>query len=132
MVPAAILVAALRARTDITTFVAPEQVGTILHGTYPAIRVTQIGGPGRVTQNTGSPQVQWEVWGTAADADAEWLVAQCAAAIEDAIENGTLSGTYPGAGTLAGTWTVMAAMSSPDPTTWRARYLGTVGMLVQP
>lgn len=127
-IPAALAVAAFRADSAITGQVAAAQIGTALHGIYPAIRITAIGGPARPTIDTGAPEIQWEVWG---ETDAELFVAQTAQIVDEAIESGELVGTYASVGTIIGTWTVSGPFSSPDPTTSRPRYLGTLGLLSQ-
>jgi hypothetical protein len=131
-VPVALAVAAFRGDPTITGQIAVSQIGTQLHDTYPAIRVTQVGGSPRPLVDTSAPELQWEVWGSGPDSDAEWVVALIAQAVDNVVESGALVKTYPGVGTIRGTWTVSAPFSSPDPTTSRVRYMGTLGMLAQP
>lgn len=126
----ALLIAALKAQTSVSSLCG-GRVGTRLSGTYPAIRVTLLGGPARVVENTAQPELQVECWGNGAGGDAETQASDLARNVEAAVL--VLRGTY-GPGTITGAWTVGLILHAPDASTSlvRERYIVTVGLTVQP
>lgn len=123
----ALLIAALKARPEVVALCG-GRVGTRLSGTYPAIRVTTLGGGDAVT-DTGTPNVQVECWGNGTDSTAEHQASDMARTVHAAA--GGLAGTYA-PGRVVGSWTFGLPLHSPDPTTFRERYIVTVGLTMQP
>jgi hypothetical protein len=122
----ALLIAALAAQTAIATPVG-GRISTRLSGTYPAIRVTLLGGVGRIVDGTLEADVQWEVWGDDSPT-AETVASDIARAIEAAVP--LLAGVY-GPGTIRGASSSGYIIHSPDSVTARERYLGTATVLAQ-
>ena len=120
-----LMVSALKSRTAVTLLTTA--VSTSLQAGL-TIRVTVIGGGPRATTNTGRPTYQLECWGAGVNSRAE--AAQLAAVVEHELESG-ITGTFP-AGNVVGSWVVGDVYASPDPTTSRARYIVTGGLLIQP
>jgi hypothetical protein len=123
----ALLIAALKAQPSVTALCG-GRVGTRLSGTYPAIRVTTLGG-GESVADTGSPDLQVECWGDGTGSAAETQASDLARTVHSV--GGSLRGVF-GPGTVVGSWTYGLPLHSPDPTTARERYIVTVGITLQP
>lgn len=121
--PEALLVAALRAKTEVSSLVS-TRVRTSLGDTYPQVRVTLTGGPDRPVPITGQPSLQWEAWG-ATEAEASAL----AKALDGVADE--LRGIYA-PGTIVSSFRQGNYFHSPDATTGRQRYIGQIGLLTQP
>lgn len=120
--PEALLVAALRAKAEVTALVS-MRIGTSLGATFPQIRVTLTGGSDRLVLNTGRPSLQWEAWGQN-EAEAA-LVARVVDGVAD-----ELAGIY-GSGRIVSSWRQGNYFHSPDASTGRQRYIGQLGILTQ-
>lgn len=121
--PEALLVAALRAKTEVSGLVS-TRVGTSLGITFPAVRVTLTGGADRLVIATGRPSLQWEAWGSS-----EAEAALVARAVDGVVDE--LAGTYT-SGRIVGSWRQGNYFHSPDASTGRQRYIGQLGLLTQP
>jgi hypothetical protein len=122
----ALLIAAYRATT-----VAPmvgNRISTRLSGTYPAIRVTLLGGPDRPVDNTGQPEFQVECWGNGVGPAEEIEASDIARAVDAAVDD--LPGTYT-AGRIVAAYRIGGIIHSPDPSTSRQRYIVQVGLVTQ-
>lgn len=104
------------------------RVGTRLGQTFPAVRVTLLGGPSRPTDHTGLPDLQIEVWGAGPSPINEVEASNIALAIEDAVPD--LAGVYS-AGTIVAAVISSYLIHSPDTGSGRERYLFTVGLITQ-
>jgi hypothetical protein len=120
--PEALLVAALRAKTQVTGLVS-TRIGTSLGATFPQVRVTLTGGSDRLVLNTGRPSLQWEAWGST-----EGEAALVAVALDGVADE--LAGTYA-AGRIISSWRQGNYFHSPDANTGRQRYIGQLGILTQ-
>ena len=125
-----LLVTAYRARPTVTSLCG-SRIATRLSGTYPAVRITLLGGPTRVVENTAQPELQVECWGNGSSTTAELEASDLALAVEAATPQ--LPGTYP-AGIIAAAWVIGGILHLPDTstTTVRERYILTVGITTQP
>jgi hypothetical protein len=123
----ALLIAALKSQPAVTNLCG-GRIGTRLSGTYPAIRITTLGGGESVT-DTGSPDLQVECWGDGTGSAAETQASDLARTVHSV--GGNLRGMY-GPGTVVGSWTYGLPLHSPDPGTSRERYIVTVGITCQP
>lgn len=126
--PEVLLVAALKAKTSVSSLCG-NRIATRLSGTYPAVRITLVGGPDRPTTNTAQPTLQWEAWGNGNDSAAEGQAADLAQAIDEVAA--VLAGAYA-AGRITSSWAVGHYFHSADATTGRERFIGQIGMLTQP
>jgi hypothetical protein len=121
--PEALLVAALRARPEITALVS-TRIGTVLGSTFPAIRITLTGGRDDLVEQTGSPSLQWEAWG-----DNEGQAANVARTVHTFANQ--LAGSYS-AGRIVASYRQGHYFHSPDASTSRQRYIGQIGLVTQP
>lgn len=123
----ALLIQALKATPEVSILCA-GRIGTRLSGTFPAVRVTLLGGPPRPVTGTGSPNLQVECWGNGTDSAAEHQALDLARAVEAAVES--LPGVYT-SGRIVAAWSLSDLIHSPDSGTSRERYLAQVGLVTQ-
>lgn len=122
-----LLIEALAAKSAINSG-SGGRISTRLSSTFPAVRVTLLGGPGRLVENTGQSEFQVEVWGKGGAPEDEIETGDLASLIES--EAMKLAGTYS-LGTIKGSYSFGDMLHSPDPTTGRERFLLTIGLLIQ-
>jgi hypothetical protein len=122
--PEGVLVAALAAKSSVVALCG-GRIGTALSGTYPAVRISLVGGRSKPVdeRSTKNPIVQWEAWG-----DTQGQAADLAREIDDQAE--ALRGTYS-KGIVVASWASGHYFHSPDPETNRQRYIGQIGMITQ-
>lgn len=125
----ALLIAALREQPPVTA-ICGTRIGTRLSGTYPAIRVTTLGG-GESVEGTNSPDLQVECWGNGGDPAAEIQASELSRVVHS-VALSSLRGAY-GAGIIVGSWCYGGPLHSPDASTSpaRERYIVTVGITMQ-
>lgn len=123
----ALFIQALRARPEVATLCG-SRIGTRLGTVYPAVRITLVGGLGRNVSATRWPTLQWEAWGNGTDSVAEHQAVDLGREIEGSVEQ--LAGVYL-SGIIVSAWVDGLMTHSPDPTSNRERYLGTIGLIAQ-
>lgn len=123
----ALLIQALKAQPEVATLCG-GRIGTRLGTTYPAIRVTLLGGLGRSVAGTRWATLQWESWGNGTDSVAEHQASDLGRAVEGVVEQ--LAGVYA-SGHITSAWLDGLMSHSPDPTSNRERYLGSIGLITQ-
>ena len=123
----ALLIVALRA-TPVGPLVG-NRISTRLSGTYPAIRITLLGGPDRAMESTGQPELQVECWGNGSGPSDETQALEIARNVEGFATS--LAGSY-GPGRIVGAYTLGGILHSPDASSGRERYIVQVGLVTQP
>lgn len=121
-----LLIAALRSRPPIMA-ASGARIGTILSGTFPAVRVALTGGQARPVDGTGSPTLQVECWGRDATTSAEGEASLLARTVDAHIPG--LRGEYGAVGTIVGAWRIGHILKQPD--SGQARYIVNLGLITQ-